>query len=92
MSWSVNMVGVSAAIAEALPKEAEKHDGQSRLEFEAALPHLLGIIRENFVANQGVSEAVLHLEASGHGHVRDGLQIQRSLRVKLDSFYATLVG
>lgn len=65
MSWSVTLIGNPDNIAKALEKESEILSGNSKVEFDAALPHLLGLVKENF---NTVQPPVLKIVASGHGY------------------------
>jgi len=67
MSWSINIIGKPSAVAAELAKHAESLSGESRREFEAALPSLVALCHENFANGGGYTEPVLVLEASGHG-------------------------
>ena len=61
MSWNVNVIGRPDKVAEALDKYRNDLKGQSRFEYEEALPHLKGLVEQN------VSEDYLvKVEASGH--------------------------
>lgn len=91
MSWSITFIGKPAAIAAALEAESGKLNGQSKLEFDEAMPHLIGLVQQNFARAEGYVEPVLRLEASGSGYARGEEQIQRSATVKLDAFYGLLV-
>jgi hypothetical protein len=91
MSWSVSMIGKSAAVVAALEATSAKLEGQSKLEFDAALPSLIALVSENFARGEGVPEPVLRLDAGGSGYAKDGEQVSRSLRMKLESCYTTLV-
>jgi hypothetical protein len=44
MSWSVGFIGKPEKIAEALNAEANKLSGQSKKEFERALPHMTALV------------------------------------------------
>lgn len=66
MSWSVTFIGTPAKITEALEKHSTTVlSGKSKEEFDTALPHLNGLIAQNY---SSVGEPVLRLAASGHGH------------------------
>jgi hypothetical protein len=87
MSWSITLIGKPENIATALTAQSEKFDGQTKIEFDAALPHLVGLVSQNF-AN---ITPVLKLEASGHGYATNGEQVQRTCLVKIESLYGQLV-
>lgn len=90
MSWSVNYIGQPEAVVSALEQEGTKWDGQSKTEFEAARPILTALVKENF-SQQPNDGLTLHLEASGHGYVDNGQQMNRSLSVNLKTVYCKLV-
>lgn len=66
MSWSVTFIGKTDNIVKALEEQSTKFEGQSKTEFDAALPHLIGLVKQNYVING--DSPVLHLTASGHGY------------------------
>jgi len=63
MSWSVNYIGSPGNISAALEKQSGTLSGQSKQEFDAALPHLIALINQNQNKN---AEPALRLAASGH--------------------------
>lgn len=64
MSWSVTFIGNPQKIVQALKDNSEKLSGVSKDEFDAALPHLIGLVEQNYNTYQ---EPVIHLTANGHG-------------------------
>lgn len=87
MSWSINFIGKPENVAKALEDQSEKLDGQSKVEYDSVLPHLVGIVKENFAPIQ----TMLKLVASGHGYASDGEQKQRQCTVSLEIWYGTIV-
>lgn len=65
MSWSVTFIGKTENIAKALEESSAKMQGASKVEFDAALPHLIGLVKENW--NHGI-DPIMKITASGHGH------------------------
>lgn len=47
MSWSVSHSGTQAEVVEKLQKSANEYEGQSKAEYEAALPQLIGLVQRN---------------------------------------------
>jgi hypothetical protein len=47
MSWGVNFIGTPDNVVKALEAHEEKVK-QSRIEYDAAKPYLIGLVRENF--------------------------------------------
>lgn len=90
MSWSVNYIGTTTKVAEALKTQSEKMDGQSKIEFDDALPHLVALVQQNFEPEGGV-EPVIKFAASGHGYAVDGAQKQRYFVVSLERIYGALL-
>lgn len=86
MSWSLKLIGKAKNISEALEKQ-KFSDANSEAEFQAARPHLVGIVNQNF----GNDNQVLILTASGHGYFNNGEGINRNLQVELKSEWGTLV-
>jgi len=91
MSWSVTMIGLPEKLAEALDAHATILTDQSRVEFDAVLPHLKALVLENFNRFAGSDTPLVRLEASGHGTVSDGEQKHRTVSVKLEGFHAKLL-
>lgn len=92
MSWSVSLIGKPANVVKALEAESAKFTDQSKVEYDAALPHLVGLVQQNFVADEsGYVEPTIKLDAAGSGYSRDGKQLQRSCRVKIEPLYTKLV-
>lgn len=67
MSWLITFIGHPEKIAVALEKHSESLDGQSKAEFDAALPHMVGLVKQNYNPDH---EPVLKITASGHGYNR----------------------
>lgn len=90
MSWSVNIIGHPENIASALTVESEKQEGQSKVEFDAALPHMVALVKENFNP-AGLPPPVVKLTANGHGYANADGQQQRYFAASIEVVYATLV-
>lgn len=88
MSWSVSIVGSTAKVADSLTATSGRLEGQSKVEFDSALPFLVGIVGENFESGR---EATVKLVANGHGYAADGEQKQRYLAVSLERYYGDIV-
>jgi hypothetical protein len=92
MSWSFSCIGKPAAVAAALESHGNTLSGQSRVEFDAARPHLVALVRENFVnPGSGHTETLIDFEASGSGSARGDQQLQRSCTVSIKPTWKTLV-
>jgi len=83
MSWSVQFVGKPDAVVRALEGHIEKNrlTGQSKAEYEEALPALKTLVQ----GNAGL--VVVNLVASGHASFQDGVKTSGSVSVKLDPCY-----
>lgn len=66
MSWSVTFIGKPENVSKALKEHSEKIDGYSKVEYDAALPHLDGLVTQNF-NTQFPDSIVVRVNASGHG-------------------------
>lgn len=86
MSWSFSAIGTPEKIASALDVESTKMSGQSKLEFDAAKPHLQALLRENF-APEDMGARIVNFAASGSGSATDTHQINRSCSVKIEPMY-----
>lgn len=92
MSWSVALIGRPEKIVEALEAESAKQSGQCKIEFDAAMPHLIGLVRENFdVKEDPAYPILLRLEANGSGQAaktgEEVTQINRSCTMKLERIW-----
>lgn len=63
MSWSNSWLGKVDGIKAAMDRYGEQLTGNSREEFEAAKPHLVGLLDQNTSVG-----SVLHLDANGHAY------------------------
>jgi hypothetical protein len=84
MSWSVQFIGKPEKVVEALQKQSTTMNGESKAEYDSALPHLTGLVKENFGYDY-----MVNLTASGHGQT--GEKPTRQLTVKLELIYGVLV-
>ena len=95
MSWSVSLIGKPENVVKALQDESLKQQGQCKVEYDSILPHLVGIVSENFVSEEGAKnnyvQPMVKLDASGSGSASSTAQLQRSCTVKLEYFYSKLV-
>lgn len=66
MSWSVTFIGWPENVSKALQEHSSKIDGYSKVEYDAALPHLDALVTQNFNSNAEYSP-VVKITASGHG-------------------------
>ena len=88
MSWSVSAIGKPANVVKYLKDQSEKQSGQSKVEYDDALPHLVGLVEQVF--SEGDPPCV-KISANGSGFARDGKQVQRSCSVVVETNYTTLV-
>jgi hypothetical protein len=85
MSWSVSFIGKPEKVIEALQKQSETLTGESKKEYDSALPHLIGLVNENFGTSYPVK-----LAASGHGTVYAD-KSDRQLTASIELVYGLLV-
>jgi hypothetical protein len=90
MSWGISLIGKAVNVATALDDHSTKLEGQSKVEFDAALPALRTLVLENF-GKESYPEPVIRLDASGTGYAREGEQMSRNCTVKIEPFYSKLV-
>lgn len=65
MSWSITFIGKSENVSKALEDHSTKLSGQSKEEYDAALPYLMGLVQQNFNKD---NSPVIQITASGHGY------------------------
>lgn len=90
MSWSIGLIGTAPKVVQALKEQSEKFDGQTKIEYDDALPHLIGIVEQNFESS-GNSEVLVKVTANGHGYAVGGEQKQRYLAVNIERFYGQII-
>lgn len=83
MSWSAYYIGTPDKLVEALQKQSESLIGNSKAEFDAALPHITAMIQQNKGKDK---PPVLNLAASGSAY--DG---QSSCIVKIENLGSVLL-
>lgn len=84
MSWSVGFIGKPEKVAEALTAQSDKMSGESKVEYDSALPHLVALVNENFGSDYPVK-----LTAAGHGTT--GEKPNRTLTASIELVYGLLV-
>ena len=87
MSWSICFIGKPENVVTALEEQSKKMDGQSKVEYDAALPHFAALVKENF----GNRQAILKITASGHGYAVNEEQQNRQCTVNIETLWGTLV-
>lgn len=85
MSWSVQFIGRPEKVIEALQTNSGKLSGESKVEYDSALPHLVGLVKENFGFDYPVK-----ITASGHGF-SGGEKSNRQLTASVEVIYGLLV-
>lgn len=97
MSWSFSAIGSPANVANALDEYSATLSGQSKVEFDDALPHLKALTLQNFNNVSPEHCPNVKLEASGHGSAKSGtdgepdVQNDRNFRCVLEASYVKLV-
>ena len=90
MSWNITFIGDPANVVKALEEESAKLTGPSKAEYDAALPHLVGLVKENF--NNNGTGIVVKVAASGHGYTgTDGIDQFRQCAASVEQLYGVLV-
>lgn len=64
MSWSVYLIGSPENVSKALDTNSTNLSGQSKAEFDAALPHIKALVEQNVNKNYPIA---IKLNANGHG-------------------------
>jgi hypothetical protein len=79
MSWSFHGVGTPDALLREIDRQCEQYSGQSREEFDAARPHLKGLVEQAVPA----SVAVVSVNAHGHASFTNGVKTQGNIAVEI---------
>jgi hypothetical protein len=88
MSWSVTFIGHPENIVKALQQKSEELDGYSKAEYDLALPHLIGLVKQNF---NKIIEPVIKITASGHGYGTDFEPQYNTCQVSIENLNGSLV-
>lgn len=90
MSWSVTFIGKHENVIKALEEKSAKLSGDSKAEYDTVLPHLVGLVKENF-NNNGI-DVVVKVNAGGHGFKgTDGVEQYRQCTASVEQLYGVLV-
>ena len=77
MSWSVNKLGTPDEVIEHLNEQSNVLNGQSKEEYDEALPHMVAIVKQNI-------GGTVNLNAYGHGVKNaDGVFYDRNCTVNI---------
>jgi len=91
MSWSVSVIGNPGDVVAHLDKTSATLTGQSKVEFDDALPHLKGLVSQTFNVNADALTPI-DLEANGHGSAdAAGSQVYRTINVSIKPFHKKVV-
>ena len=82
MSWVITFIGNTENVVNALGEHSTKPEGQSKLEYDSALPYLIGLVKENF----GNQIQVVKVNVSGYGYAANGEQKQRCCTAFIEAF------
>ena len=97
MSWNVSFIGKPENVVAALEKYMADTPAtdQSKIEYEAAKPHLIALVQNNFASKDSTYVCpTIKIEASGSGSAKmtdPPVQLQRSCTVKIEPMYIALV-
>jgi len=85
MSWSIQFIGKPDKVVTALQEQSGKLTGESKVEYDSALPHLVGLVNENHGA-----DILIKLAAAGHGYISGETPV-RQLTASIELIYGLLV-
>jgi len=86
MSWSLTIIGKPENVSAELDRYGESLNGASKVEFDAAKPHIQFLVNQNY----GTNAPLIKLEANGHGY-EAGEQSYRNLNLNINPIYGTIV-
>jgi hypothetical protein len=87
MSWSITFIGKPENVAKALEEESVKLNGLSKDEYDAAVPHFIAIVKQNY---GGDKPPMIKISASGSGYTSNGKE-QRQCTVSVEAWYGIIV-
>jgi hypothetical protein len=64
MSWSITAQGLPEQVEKLLLDHSNVETGDSKTEYDAALPHLIGLVKQNYDS----SGRQIQVLANGHGY------------------------
>ncbi len=67
MSWSIYSVGTPQRVIEDLNKHSQVVSGNSKEEYDKALPHLVALVGQNFGSYDSHQTPIVKFSAGGHG-------------------------
>lgn len=90
MSWSIALIGTPEKVSEALAQESTTLQGQSKIEFDSALPHMQELVKQNFNTD-AAHQPTIKIEANGYGYLEHGKDKYRTLNCKIGLIDGKLV-
>lgn len=88
MSWSAYLIGTPDKVVDALEKQSENLSGQSKEEYDAALPHLVSLVKANSNVNGG---PVIQIQASGSAYLQNGETQNSTCNVSIQQLHGALL-
>jgi hypothetical protein len=76
------LIGSPAGVKTELERYSEDLSGQSKDEYDAAKPHLIGLIDQVVGGKKQVK-----LNAAGHATFKDGVKVDGNISVAMDLYY-----
>lgn len=67
MSWSISFIGTPENLVKAMEAYSEKLDVSSKEEYDAALPHLVGLVNQIYNEENNL---MVRVTANGHAYFR----------------------
>ncbi len=83
MSWSIDFIGTTDSIIVALKEHSTKIQDFSKIEYDAVLPHLISLVKQNFNVDL---DPTLRITANGHSYGRQYQQCFVSIQPEYASF------
>ena len=87
MSWSKTVIGKPENVVAALEAYSEKLNGASKVEYDAALPHMVGLTKQTIGEGK-----IVKVAATGHGTVDgDGVITSNQCQISIEVLFAEIV-
>lgn len=87
MSYSISLIGSPDKIAEALNNKSVEFQGQTKIEFDEILPHLVGLLNQNASS----FKMLMKLEASGHAYTDNDGKLYKSCQVSINFIHGEII-
>ena len=95
MSWSIHFSGKAVDVNAAIHAESAKLSGKSKLEYDTAKPHLIGLLEmnqsEDATSGKGPDNFLVSVRANGHASWNGDTRVSSSCYAEIKRLEGTHV-